>query len=63
MIIQPERQPFALPLRFFGGVVAALALALLLFVVAMQPPLAEFQAMTLFLSATALLSAGTASYT
>ncbi|MBK8049702.1 MAG: HAMP domain-containing protein [Anaerolineales bacterium] len=47
-----------------GGVVAALALALLLFAVAMQPPFAAFQAMTMFLSATALLSlvAGYAAY-
>jgi signal transduction histidine kinase len=56
MTILPVRQPIALSLRFVGGVLAALALALAIFVLAMQPPLEEFRAMTLFLSATALLS-------
>jgi len=54
--IQPTRQPFSLPLRFLGGVLFALALTLLIFVVMMQPPLVDFQNMTLFLSGTAICS-------
>ncbi len=63
-LIQPTRQPLALPLRFLGGVAFVLATTLLLFVLAMQPPFADFQAMTLFLSGTALVSllAGYAAY-
>jgi signal transduction histidine kinase len=56
MVIQPARQPVGLLLRFLGGIVAVVALTLAIFVVLMSPPLAEFQAMTLFLSATALAS-------
>ncbi len=56
MVIQPLRQPLWLPLRFLGGVIAALAVTLLLFVLAMQPPVADFRAMTVFLSVTALIS-------
>jgi signal transduction histidine kinase len=56
MIIQPARQPLALPLRFLGGIALALTLALALFVFAMRPPFEEFRAMTFFLAATALIS-------
>lgn len=54
--IQPARQPIALPLRFLGGVLLALALTLAIFLVAMRPPLVDFQLMGLFLGATALIS-------
>jgi hypothetical protein len=54
--IQPARQPIALPLRFLGGVLLALALTLAIFLIAMRPPLVDFQLMGLFLSATALIS-------
>jgi len=54
--IQPARQPLTLPLRFLSGIIFALALSLLIFVLLMQPPLLDFQNMTLFLSGTAVLS-------
>lgn len=54
--IQPARQSFGLMLRFLSVVALVVVLTLTIFVVLMQPPLAEFQAMTLFLSATALAS-------
>jgi signal transduction histidine kinase len=54
----------ALPLRFVGGVLLALALAIVVFVWVMRPPSGELQAMALFLSITALISvvAGYGSY-
>src|SRR6476469_1735472 len=54
--IQRERQGLRLPLRFLTGVLLAIAVTLLIFVVMMQPPLAAFRDMTLFLSGTAILS-------
>ena len=54
--IQPARQPIAWPLRFLGGVLLALALTLALFLVAMRPPMFDFQLMGLFLGVTALIS-------
>jgi signal transduction histidine kinase len=64
MIIHPARRPIALLLRLLAGVLFALALALVVFWASMAPPLAEFQAMTLFLGATAAVSvvAGLAAY-
>jgi signal transduction histidine kinase len=56
MTITPARQPLALPLRFLGGVLIALAATLAIFLIAMRPPLAEFQGMVIFLGSTALLS-------
>jgi signal transduction histidine kinase len=56
MTIQPLRQPLTLLWRFLGSVVLCLVLTLLIFVTIMQPPLQEFQGMTLFLGGTALLS-------
>lgn len=56
MTIYPTRQPFVLPLRFLGGVAFALAAALAIFWALMQPPIQEFQDMTIFLGATAAVS-------
>ncbi len=47
-----------LPLRFVAGVILALAVAMLVFAWVMRPPSGELQAMALFLSITALISAG-----
>jgi signal transduction histidine kinase len=55
-IIRPERQGLRLPLRFLTGVIFALAVTLLIFELMMQPGLAAFRDMTLFLSGTAILS-------
>jgi signal transduction histidine kinase len=49
----PQRH---LPLRYVGGVILALALAMLVFTLVMQPPAGEIQAMALFLSVTAVVS-------
>ncbi len=56
MVIQPTRQPFALPLRFVGGIALAVTVTLLIFVLRMRPAIADFRAMTLFLAITALIS-------
>ena len=56
MTIYPTRQRLTLPLRFLGGVLMTMALALVIFWAFMQPPLEEFHAMTLFLGATAAIS-------
>jgi len=56
LTIYPTRQQLTLPLRFLGGVLATMALALLIFWTRMQPPLEEFRAMTLFLGVTAAVS-------
>ncbi|MCB0001474.1 MAG: HAMP domain-containing protein [Anaerolineae bacterium] len=45
-----------LPLRFLGGVLLALGLAIMAFVLLMRPPSEEIRAMALFLSITALVS-------
>jgi signal transduction histidine kinase len=50
------RQPWRLLLRFLGSILLILVLTLAIFVLTMQPVLQEFQGMTLFLSATAVLS-------
>jgi signal transduction histidine kinase len=55
-IFQPVRQSWRLLARFLGLAILTLALTLLIFVLLMQPPLQDFQGMTLFLSATALVS-------
>lgn len=55
-LIQTPRQPLRLLLRFLSGVILALSITLLIFVLLMQPPLVAFQDMTLFLSGTAILS-------
>jgi signal transduction histidine kinase len=54
--IQPGRQPWTLLFRFLGSIVLTVALTLLIFWMIMQPPLQDFQGMTLFLSATAVIS-------
>ncbi len=46
----------SLPLRFIGGVLLTMIIALGLFWVIMQPPVADFRAMALFLSVTAGIS-------
>ncbi len=46
----------SLPLRFIGGVLLTMIIALGLFWVMMQPPVADFRAMALFLSITAGIS-------
>ncbi|MCB9118220.1 MAG: ATP-binding protein [Caldilinea sp.] len=56
MTIYPTRQQVTLPLRFLGGVLVTMAVALAIFWAIMQPPLEEFRAMTLFLGATAAVS-------
>ena len=56
MVIQPRRQPLGLLLRFMVGVIVTMALTLVAFTVAMRPPAGEFQSMTLFLTATAVIS-------
>ncbi len=55
-IIRPDRHPFSLSLRFLGGVVLTLALALAIFVAVMKPPMEDFQAMTQYLAITAVIS-------
>jgi signal transduction histidine kinase len=55
-IIQPARQPWPLLARFLGSIVLVVALTLLIFGMIMQPPRQDFQGMTLFLSATAIVS-------
>ena len=64
ILIQPARRRLGLPLRFLGGVTLALAIAMLFFLLIMQPPLEELRAMLIFLTATALVSviAGYAAY-
>ncbi|MBX3010320.1 MAG: HAMP domain-containing protein [Caldilineaceae bacterium] len=63
-MIEPQRQSLLHSLRFLLGIVAVVALTLLLFVTMMQPVLAEFSAMTVLLSITAGISllAGLAAY-
>ncbi len=63
-LIQPKRQPIYLSLRFLVGIILTFALTLFLFVVMMQPVLAEFGEMTLLLGITAGISliAGLAAY-
>ena len=63
-LILPKRQPLYLSLRFLAGVILTFALTLFLFVIMMQPVLAEFGEMTLLLGATAGVSliAGLAAY-
>jgi signal transduction histidine kinase len=56
MVIRPTRQPMGLALRFLIGVALVLTLTLALFVATMRPNLADFRAMTLFLSGTAIVS-------
>ncbi len=48
--------PASLPLRFIGGVLLTMIIALGLFWVMMQPPVADFRAMAMFLSITAGIS-------
>lgn len=62
--LSAEPAPRRLPLRFVGGVLLALTLALAAFVWVMRPPSGELQAMALFLAITALISllAGYAAY-
>lgn len=55
-IVEPKRQSLLRSLRFLLGIIAVLALTLMLFVALMQPVLAEFSAMTLLLSVTAGIS-------
>lgn len=55
-IIRPKRQPLLLSLRFLLGVILTFALTLVIFVLVMQPVLAEFGAMTLLLGITAFIS-------
>ncbi|MEZ4734710.1 MAG: hypothetical protein R3E79_47065 [Caldilineaceae bacterium] len=55
-IVEPKRQSLLRSLRFLLGIVAVLALTLLLFVTIMQPVLTEFSEMTLLLSMTAGIS-------
>jgi signal transduction histidine kinase len=50
------RRPAASHLRFIGGVALTLALALVIFFLLMQPPMAELGLMALFLTITAILS-------
>ena len=54
--IRPLRQPVSILFRFFTGILFAIAITLLIFVMLMQPPLVAFRDMTLFLSGTAILS-------
>ncbi|RIK40072.1 MAG: two-component sensor histidine kinase [Chloroflexi bacterium] len=54
--IRVVRQPWGLLARFLGITALTVALTLLIFVWIMQPPWIEFQGMTLFLSATAVIS-------
>jgi signal transduction histidine kinase len=54
--IRVTRRALNLPLRFIGGVVATLALALSIIYVMMQPPVSEFAPLALFLSLTATIS-------
>ncbi|MFN2168154.1 MAG: hypothetical protein ACK2U9_18075 [Anaerolineae bacterium] len=46
----------ALPLRFVTGVLSALVLAMLVFILVMQPPSNEIQTMATFLAITAVIS-------
>lgn len=55
-IIKPKRQPLLLSLRFLLGVILTFALTLVIFVLTMQPVLAEFSAMTILLGITAIIS-------
>jgi len=55
-MIRPLRRPRRLFLRLLAGVSVVLAATLAIFWASMAPPLADFQAMTLFLAATASLS-------
>lgn len=63
-LIEPKRQPLYLSLRFLAGIILTFALTLFLFVIMMQPVLAEFGEMTILLGATAGISllAGLAAY-
>ena len=56
ILIEPTRRRLGLPLRFLAGVTLALTLAMLFFLLIMQPSLAEVRAMLIFLVATALIS-------
>ena len=47
-----------LHLRFVGGIILTLALALGIFFLIMHPPMAELRLMALFLAITALISIG-----
>lgn len=55
-VIEPQRQSLLRSIRFLLGIIAVLALTLLLFAAMMQPVLAEFSAMTVLLSITAGIS-------
>lgn len=54
--IAPPRQPWTLLFRFLISVAFILAVTLLIFVLIMQPPQADFNGMILFLSGTAVIS-------
>lgn len=58
-LITPQRKPMRLAFGFLFGVTLALLVALAIFWAIMQPPVAEFQAMTIFLGITAAISAFT----
>ncbi|MFN8441820.1 MAG: ATP-binding protein [Caldilineaceae bacterium] len=62
--IRPNRKQMALSLRFLGGVLLTLAIALAIFVAVMQPRMEDLQAMTQYLAITAVISvvAGVAFY-
>ncbi|MEZ4868467.1 MAG: ATP-binding protein [Caldilineaceae bacterium] len=55
-IVEATRQPVLRSLRFMLGIILALALTLMIFVMIMQPVLEEFSAMTMLLSITAGIS-------
>ena len=58
-LITPQRRPMRLTLGFLFGVTLTLLVTLAGFWAMMQPPLDEFQAMTIFLGITAAISAFT----
>ena len=62
--IRTNRKPMALSLRFLGGVLLTLAIALAIFVAVMQPRMEDLQAMIQYLAITAVISvvAGVAFY-
>ena len=55
-LITPQRRPMRLTLGFLFGVTLTLLVTLAGFWAMMQPPLDEFQAMTIFLGITAAIS-------
>ncbi len=57
VITSPSGRSLRLSLRFGGGILLALGLALVIFAVVMRPPAGEFQAMAGFLTVTAVISA------